>query len=164
MSDTELWLGIDPGAAGGAALLERRLLSPVPRLVAGVRMPVLDLGRRKLVDLTALEAFVEEHAAVPVQGTIIEAVHAMPRQGVSSTFTFGRHTGAVEAWALTLGPVHWVSPSMWKKHFGLAGGAKRQSLAFAKSRFGDGAGVDWSVLANEGVAEAALLAAYWLNH
>ena len=50
----------------------------------------------------------------------IERVGAMPRQGLSSTFTFGRVTG--EAWAgllLSKARVQAVTASRWQSDFGL---------------------------------------------
>jgi hypothetical protein len=51
---------------------------------------------------------------------VLEQQHAMPGQGVSSTFQTGRGYGAWQAliWATT--PDHWiVSPRRWKKAMGL---------------------------------------------
>lgn len=51
---------------------------------------------------------------------VTEDVHSMPKQGVSSTFKFGRAVGAIEAVARDLpGTWHIVSPQRWKRDMGL---------------------------------------------
>ena len=54
----------------------------------------------------------------------------------------------------------WVTPQVWKKYWGL-GRDKRDSLDLARTKFG--AGPDWGVLANDGIAEAALMASWYLD-
>jgi hypothetical protein len=77
----------------------------------------------------------------------------MPRQGVVSSFSFGRATGAVETVALVmLARVEWVTPSIWKKHFCL-GTHKRDSVDAAKLLL-----VRNYILAADGLCEAALIA------
>ena len=51
---------------------------------------------------------------------LVEKVHSMPKQGVVSTFNFGRKLGEIEAMCkiLNIEPV-FVSPRDWKKYFGL---------------------------------------------
>ena len=51
---------------------------------------------------------------------VIEKVHAMPAQGVSSSFRFGQALGVIEGvlGALTIA-TEYVTPQMWKKHYRL---------------------------------------------
>ena len=148
-------LAADPGATGGVALIEDGAF------VRGLRMPVLKHGKRKLVDTLRLSDWLGPD--VP-DHFVIEQVGAMPSQGSVSGFNFGRATGAIEAWAIGHGkPVHWVTPAVWKKALNLSKD-KRASMDAARLRFGDDP--LWQVLANDGIAEAALLGAYWMekNH
>lgn len=154
-------IGIDPGKSGGVAIVS----SGSGRLLAGRRMPILLHGKRDVVDVYELNAWVAGQRPIGMGGhverVVLEQVHAMPGQGVSSMFNFGRHTGAVEGWAVSLAaPVHWVTPQKWKKHFGLSKD-KRASLDRARLEFG--ADTMWDVLANDGIAEAALIALWWLR-
>jgi crossover junction endodeoxyribonuclease RuvC len=144
--------GVDPGAKGGLATIVRE----TGKLLRHMRMPTT-LHRGKVrVDAAALSSFIDYSDMV-----IIEAVHAMPRQGVSSSFQFGRMFGAVEAAALALElPLTYVSPQAWKKHHGLTAN-KKASLDMAATLYPNTC--DWSVLANDGVAEAALIAQWWIN-
>lgn len=63
---------------------------------------------------------------------IIEAVSAMPGQGVSSTFRFGEALGVVLGvlGALQI-PVSWASPVRWKKAAGLYGKDKDAARTLA---------------------------------
>lgn len=150
-------IGIDPGKTGGVALIGEG-----GEFLHGVRMPTVKHGKRDLVDPRAInEALLTVVDDVGARGIVIEQVGAMPGQGVSSMFNFGRHTGAVEGWALGTGlPVSWVTPAVWKKHFGLSRD-KRASLDRARLEFGDLK--LWDVLANDGIAEAALIALWGLR-
>lgn len=148
-------LGIDPGAKGGVALLGDDLR---PRIAC--RMPVVEYRGKRAFDPNGFEDFFGEHISRhKLDQIVIEQVHAMPGQGVSSTFQFGRLFGGVETMAMYLkAPMTYVTPAVWKKHFGL-GQSKRASLDMCKLRFGP-ANL-WDVLANEGISEAALIALWW---
>lgn len=147
-------IGIDPGKTGGIAWL-----GPNYTLQHGMRMPMIKHGNRDMVDIRALDAAYDN--LPDPDRIVVEAVNAMPKQGVSSSFNFGRFAGAVESWALSFGcPVDLVSPAKWKKALQLSS-SKRQSLDMARIKFG--ADPMWDVLANDGIAEAALLALYSLR-
>jgi crossover junction endodeoxyribonuclease RuvC len=147
-------VGIDPGLKGGMAMLE-----PDGTYVDGIRTPVLKRGKQTLIDASALRRWL--HTSVDghlVTQFVVEDVHSMPKQGLSSTFTFGRATGAVESWAMSYGvPVSWITPAVWKRDARLLKQPKSASRNAAKLAFGECHGV-WDVAANEGIAEAALIA------
>lgn len=154
-------IGIDPGQSGGLAMV-----SQGGELISGIRMAVLGHGKRKLVDTSAIDDWLRSGrplgAEGALKGVVIEQVSSMPGQGVASTFNFGRHVGSVEGWALTAGaPTHWVTPQKWKKSFGLTSD-KRASLDRARLEFGDDP--MWKTLANDGIAEAGLIALHWLRY
>jgi crossover junction endodeoxyribonuclease RuvC len=147
-------LGVDPGQTGGLAIVQNG------RLVKGTRMPVVELRGKKQVDARAVVEWWGD-CLMPFDVAVIEAVHAMPKQGVSSSFQFGRMLGGIESLVFSVGaPVHYVTPAVWKKAMGL-NRDKQASIDAAKIRFG--AGVDQLLKrkADDGVAEAALIAAYW---
>lgn len=95
---------------------------------------------------------------------VIEKVHSMPKQGVVSTFNFGRKLGEVEAMCkiLDIEPI-WVSPREWKKHFGLIGSPKNFSCIKAKELeptiqcYGKKGGC------LDGVADSYLIGRYYLE-
>jgi crossover junction endodeoxyribonuclease RuvC len=145
-------LGIDPGIKGGWATITDGDLD------AWGRMPTLRVRSKIIVDAKELSEALYPGGDYGV----IEVVGAFPHQGRSSCFSFGHATGSATAVAMVAcDKMEWVAPSVWKKHFGL-GSDKRASLDLAKMKFGS-AGPDWSVLANDGVAEAALMARWFLD-
>lgn len=93
-----------------------------------------------------------------------ELVHALPKQGVSSTFRFGEATGTITgvlaAWDV---PIIRVTPQVWKKHYGLQGQQKEQSRAFAIQLFPKAADL-LERKKDHQRAEALLIAAYGLWH
>ena len=147
-------LGVDPGQAGGLAIIQ------AGRLVKGTRMPIVKIRGKAQVDARAVVRWWDD-CLVPFDVAVIEAVHAMPRQGVSSSFQFGRMLGGIEALVYSTGArVEYVTPAAWKKAMGLSTD-KQASIDAAKIQFGSAA--DWMITrkADDGIAEAALIAAYW---
>ena len=56
----------------------------------------------------------------------------MPRQGVTSSFQFGRSFGSLETLAYLLSKrVDYVAPVVWKKYLGV-GSSKKDSLDMAR--------------------------------
>ena len=151
-------LGIDPGISGGLAIVNGVVAGQLTRIEAGIRMPTMQHRGKKLVDGKQMIEFLLRW---DVDVMVCEWVHAMPRQGVTSAFSFGRSTGAVEALGLFwAGRAEWVSPQVWKKHYGLSKD-KQASLDLAQQKFGDD--FVWRKKADDGIAEAALIAHWFLD-
>lgn len=100
------WIGVDPGATGGIAWIVRDRSDASAEKMPGTWRDIHDL--------------LKSLAAVPDCMAIIEKVHAMPKQGVSSTFKFGVNFGAL-LMALTSVriPFEEVSPARWTKALGV---------------------------------------------
>lgn len=153
-------IGIDPGAKGGVALITRAQGAD-PVFVDGARMPLMDAAGKSLVDARALSRWIYERVPGPVDLGVIEQVGARPGQGVTSMFSFGRSTGTAEAvLQLSARETRWVTPQAWKRALGL-GKDKRASLAAAAALWGPA--FPYTKLADDGIAEAALLALYGLQ-
>jgi crossover junction endodeoxyribonuclease RuvC len=107
-------LGIDPGLNGAYAIWRD-----------GEMIFVNDLSRFEK-SLNA-HSFADMLRSYHVDFAMIEEVHAMPKQGVSSTFTFGRAYGVLEGilGALKIPHQH-VKPRVWQKRYGLT--ARTSSL------------------------------------
>jgi len=111
-------IGIDPGASGAIALLVGR------ELVSVHDMPTVTVERNKAqkrqvcpAGLSLLVQQLSPHKA------IVEKVSAMPGQGVSSMFSFGRSVGIIEGvLAAKQIPVTFVTPQSWQKQSGAAKG------------------------------------------
>jgi crossover junction endodeoxyribonuclease RuvC len=147
-------LGCDPGIAGGLALV---LVSDntVPRLIDARDIPVVGLKAKERVDVLELQAWIQTQQP---DLAVIERAQALPKQGASSGFKYGRAVGAIEATITLCGiPLTIVEPAMWKKFHGLRGGEKERSRQRALELFP----AAHAVLArrkDHGRAEAALIA------
>jgi len=114
-------IGIDPGIHGGLALVNI-CDGGAPVLVDAIDIPVIGVKAKERVDVLAIRAWVQQHRP---QHAFIERAQAMPRQGASSGFKYGRATGAIEAAiAYCEVPITVVEPAVWKKTHHLRGGDK----------------------------------------
>ena len=121
-------------------------------------MPILQLRKKKIVDAVSVFDALALHK---LDAIVIEAVNAMPKQGVASSFQFGRSFGAIEALSyLQHSNIEYVTPTVWKNKLGLSRD-KQASLDLARIRFGPSP--LWEVKANDGIAEAALLCLWFLD-
>ena len=82
-----------------------------------------------MLDAAALAHAIRD---MKVQHVVVENVHSMPKQGLSSTFKFGMGVGIIHgvAGALRL-PLTLVAPSQWKAFHGLISKDKEGSRALA---------------------------------
>ena len=82
-----------------------------------------------MLDAAALAHAIRD---MKVQHVVVENVHSMPKQGLSSTFKFGMGVGIIHgvAGALRL-PLTLVTPSQWKGFHSLSGPDKEASRALA---------------------------------
>ena len=149
-------IGIDPGLTGAVAFLrngEYYSLFDIPTTLKGsgsVKQEV-EPGGLKRMFLERLEG--REDVAIA-----LERVSAMPGQGSSSVFSFGDTYGCCRSVASLTGyPLHLVTPTTWKKHFGL-GRDKDESRALASRLF---PGAELHLKKHADRAEA-LLMAHWL--
>lgn len=151
-----LTVGIDPGLTGAVAFLrngEYVALFDIPTTLKGsgsVKQEV-EPGGLKRMFLERLEG--REDVAIA-----LERVSAMPGQGSSSVFSFGDTYGCCRSVASLTGyPLYLVTPTTWKKHFGL-GRDKEESRALATRLF---PGAELHLKKHADRAEA-LLMARWL--
>lgn len=146
-------LGVDPGLDGGLAFIfgDEIELHPMPT-------EKLKSGRRQ-VDLAKLNELLEWNAK-DVNLMVIEEVHSMPKQGVSSTFSFGQSYGAVLGLAAGYRiPTIKVNPAVWKASLGL-GRDKKDAIAKANSLYTKMGEVK---ITKDGIAEALLIAHFGMR-
>jgi crossover junction endodeoxyribonuclease RuvC len=152
-------IGIDPGISGAIAIFKDGKLDCV------VDMPTLevDSGKTKKRHISAvglrdiLEMYILE--LYPTTHVVTEKVGAMPGQGVSSMFNFGRSAGIIEGVVAALRmPSTYVTPATWTKAVGRAAG-KDASRMRAMELFPDKADL-FKRAKDDGRADAALIA-YW---
>jgi crossover junction endodeoxyribonuclease RuvC len=149
-------LGVDPGIRGGLAVVEI-IDGAAPQLVDAIDIPTTGTKARERVDASAIKEFVEQHK--PVRAAI-ERAQAMPRQGVSSSFKYGRSVGSIEA-VLTCCelPVDIIEPSAWKRFWKLPGKNKENSRQKALQQF-PAAHEMLARKRDHGRSEASLIALY----
>lgn len=132
-----LFCGVDVGLQGAIAFLADNG-GPVPLLVDVIDMPTLKAGKKTELDSRVLAAIFREHRPDRVT---VESVHAMPGQGVSSMFSFGRGFGVILGALAALDiPYTLASPQAWQKAVlgGLPGAeGKGKAIQWAAATFPD---------------------------
>ena len=147
-------LGIDPGVRGGLAIVEIND-GAAPQLVDAIDIPVAGVGAKERVDVLAIRTWIIAHRP---QHALIERAQAMPKQGASSGFKYGRAVGAIEAvLACCEIPMTVVEPSAWKKAHHLRGGDKESGRLRALQLF-PAAHALFARKKDHGRGEAALIA------
>ena len=151
-----LYIGIDPGLNGAIAFLhtEKGHLSIVD-------MPTLEVKRnnKTKLEVSPVGVAVAMNLAGKVSHAVLERVGAMPGQGVTSVFSFGRSVGIIEGVLATmLIPVDIVTPQAWQKAASVRGG-KDGSRQRAMELFPNYAGM-FIRKKDDGRADAALMAWY----
>ena len=140
-----IYRGIDPGKKGGIAYIDEYKAATLPFSAEGLIDTMISLDMASSPKICCLEE-----------------VHALPRQGVASTFTFGEGYGHIKGVLETIGiPYQTVSPRRWKKEFGLCSD-KKKSIEVCKRLFPKTSlrASDRSRTESDGMAEALLMAEY----
>jgi crossover junction endodeoxyribonuclease RuvC len=150
-------MSIDPGLSGAIAVFIDDVLIDI------VDTPTHELTRnnktKRQISASALASIFKDHRPDHV---VVERVSAMPNQGVTSVFSFGRSFGVIEgilaAYEL---PATYVMPSVWTKGIG-RGLVKDASRARAcelypahQQRF--------ARVKDDGRADAVLIGAWWMK-
>jgi crossover junction endodeoxyribonuclease RuvC len=141
-------MGIDPGISGAVAFYfpmvpSRIAVDDTP--IAGGEVNVHELARLIRIHRPTL--------------AVIERVSAMPGQGVTSMFNFGRSYGDVRGVIGAMDvPMHFVTPQKWKKHFGLS--SDKDECRLRAIRVFPNAAESFKLKKHDGRAEAALIALY----
>ncbi len=110
-------LGVDPGLEGGLAVLDcqpRRR----PELISVLDVPTIgEDAKRRVWAMPLLEWLYERRPDV----AYIERAQAMPDQGATSGFIYGRAVGALEMAVLASGiKLKTAEPQTWKREIGIA--------------------------------------------
>ena len=149
-------LGIDPGVSGAVVIINVNG-DAAAQLVAAIEVPLTGVKAKRRVDVIALRDWIAQHTP---QHAFIERAQAMPRQGRSSGFAYGRCTGALEAVIVCAGvPMTIVEPALWKKFHGLRGGDKESGRQRAMQLFPT-AHAELARKKDHGKGDAMLIALY----
>jgi crossover junction endodeoxyribonuclease RuvC len=159
----KLIVGIDPGISGGVAIMDTE-----GNAKSWYPMPVTN-GKKNTIDPVGLSGLLMYKDDVLIADIIklcvIEDVHAMPKQGVSSMFSFGRSLGIIQGVVATLGiPYQFVTPQKWKKTVldGFPNKDKNDAATFCNRRwpYADFRASTRSKKPHEGIVEAMCMAEY----
>lgn len=147
-----IYLGIDPGLTGAIAAIDDQA-----QLILCADLPVIRSGKVAWIDSNELTGLlIQCRSGRPAQITV-ERSQAMPRQGVSSTFTTGVVLGSILAACQRLAvPLHLVGASVWKRNMALDS-SKTASIDKARLQFPT---AELSRKKDHNRAEALLLAEY----
>ncbi len=119
------YLGIDPGASGGLAIITTR-----SGMVWSGRVEVVSIAMPK----TERDVW-DWVRSVNAEFAIIELVHSMPKQGVSSTFKFGASYGRLRMALIAAEiPFKEVTPQAWQKALGVTKRGKDEAKSAFKQR------------------------------
>lgn len=120
-----LYVGVDPGTEGALTVLDES--------------GVLEIVFFKVVTESDIISFLHDlrRACNGNFFGVLEEVHSMPRQGVSSTFKFGKAYGFIRGALLAVGvPFDDATPQKWQRELKcLTGGDKNISKAKAQQLF-----------------------------
>ena len=122
--NTDIYIGIDPGTSGALAVIELGCISHV-------------LSFEKVTERDIIETLTDLVNEYGDTFAALESVHAMPKQGVSSTFKFGKAYGFIRGVLLAVGiPFEDVTPQTWQRELKcLTKGDKNVSKAKAQQLF-----------------------------
>ena len=125
-----LKIGFDPGITGAMALIRGN------KVIRLDDMPIMAKasGKGNQVNAAELSSIIRDYIKMLVNdqsiSAVIENVHAMPGQGVSSVFSFGKSAGIIEGILCSYAiPYKMISPQKWKRKEGLTGKDKDAARA-----------------------------------
>ena len=156
------YIGADPGMGGALAIL---VLDPLRGLgqLSVEDMPSHEIDGKRTMDMWSLAHILMQWVhSFDVRNSAVERVHAMPKQGVTSAFSFGFSAGALQQGLASAGlPITLIQPAVWKAIYGLRGGRENKDMSRAKaSQMFPSFAHLWARKKDEGRAEAVLLAHY----
>ena len=143
-----IYIGVDPGKNGGIAIIDSDGVIAFP------------FSEERL--LIELDGIAQEYECI----CYLEHVHAMPKQGVSSTFNFGMNFGFIQGVLKAYDiPYELVTPQKWKKEFSCTSD-KNTSIEVCKRLFPS---VNLKATErcrkdHDGIAEALFIAEYGRRH
>jgi crossover junction endodeoxyribonuclease RuvC len=152
-------VGVDPGLSGALFFLD----SNCPSIGEAIDIPVhlLTRGGKKKheVDIAGLIGVLAQRS---ITHAFVESVGAMPGQGVSSVFAFGKTFGVLlGVIAARSIPVTLVPPVRWKRTLGVS--KDKDGCRARASQLLPEAAHQWLLRKHDGRAEAVLIALYGLR-
>jgi crossover junction endodeoxyribonuclease RuvC len=160
-----IYIGIDPGQAGGIAIIHKGDNNERNGSLNVISMPLAG----KDIDVAALSIWLYDQVdgiCTDTPVAYLEKVSAMPKQGVASTFKFGINYGIIIGILGTIQiPYYLVTPQAWKKEV-LAGldwkGNKLAAVDYCRRAYPDISllATSRSYKPHSGMADALCMAVY----
>lgn len=149
-------IGIDPGFSGALAAYNCGDGTIVSIIDMPLREPItLGGAKQRQIDPAPIIDFISHHKPALI---VLERVHAMPDQGVSSTFRFGEGYGLIQGIVAALHIRLILSPpAVWKMAMSVSAN-KSSSLEAVRTQFP--ASTYFARKKDDGRAEALLLAMF----
>ena len=147
-------IGIDPGKSGSLILMDRD-----GALVDLADFVTVKVGKKNTLAIPLIANYIRLNWIKHHPITYIEQVHAMPKQGVSSSFDFGFSTGVAHGiFAAHGGRIETITPQAWLKVTGIGTGkGKDAARLWAINKWPDQA--NWfERKKDQGRADAAAIA------
>ena len=150
-------MSIDPGLSGAIAVFEGESLLCI------IDTPTHELTRngkaKRQVSASGLAGIFSAHKPHHV---IVEKVSAMPGQGVTSMFSFGRSFGLIEGIVAAFEiPATYVMPSVWTK--GIGRGAGKDASRSRACELYPSHQKQFARVKDDGRADAVLIGAWFLK-
>ena len=118
MKKEKIYIGIDPGKNGALAII---------RESKGVSL--IDFDLKAYIDLLSyFKSSIKSYDMF----IGIERVHAMPGEGVKSSFSFGERVGELKGILSTLDfdkNTEWIQPQTWQKHINTDSNRGKKAIA-----------------------------------
>jgi crossover junction endodeoxyribonuclease RuvC len=151
--------GIDPGLAGALFFLDPSNSANGEAIDLPVHMLIRGAKKKRELDIAGLIGIL---ATRSITHAFVESVGAMPGQGVSSVFSFGKTFGAVLGVIAARNiPITLIAPARWKKVMGV--GKSKDGCRARASQLLPRCADQWKLRRDDGRAEAALLCLYGLQ-
>ena len=159
-----IYIGIDPGLSGAVGIIGGRELPHFPETVTVFDTPTVlvegEKTKRKYLVPSMCRLLVPYAKRNDVLA-VLENVHSMPSQGVSSSFCFGEGKGMWEGILAALEiPVELVSPQRWKKAIMADQGKEKSAARFKAMALFPSLADQLKLVKHDGRAEALLMAEY----
>jgi crossover junction endodeoxyribonuclease RuvC len=159
---TKYTLGIDPGLKGAISVLNsatHEIINifdiPIKKRSKSHKNQINEIELARIIDDLSTKLHIEK--------AIIEHVHAMPSQGVTSSYNFGETVGIIKGIiAGNIIPLEEVASPVWKRYFFLLGKDKNASIDKASELFPKDTH-RWTLKKHDGRCESALIALYFLK-
>jgi crossover junction endodeoxyribonuclease RuvC len=152
-----IYIGIDPGLHGAVGVLtsEGQFVFDTPTMV------VSGAKERDEYNTAGMAALLRPYSFSAPILVVLEAVHSMPKQGVSSSFKFGKGLGIwlgiIAAFNL---PLEMPSPQRWKKEMLADQGKDKSASRYKAIQIFPAMAEQLKLVKHDGRAEALLMAEY----